>query len=106
MSAEPIGLQSALHFLALVRNDAKLRDTLAVNRLTLKVADLVTFGAKCGLKFDEVALRRAFVYDWQMRTAQWQLQARSSVPAESQLGATAQQPTGAPGGSVIASNIG
>jgi hypothetical protein len=106
MSVEPIWVQSALHFLALVRDDAKLRSSLAGDRLTLQVADLVTLGAQFGFSFDEAALRLAFVYDWQMRMAHWQLRARSTVPAESQLGTATKQSTGAPSGSVVATDIG
>lgn len=83
MSVEPILVQSALHFLALVRCDAKLQGSLAKNRLSLQVADLVALGVQYGLKFDEAALRQAFVYDWQMRMAQYQLRARLTMPCES-----------------------
>jgi hypothetical protein len=89
MSVEPTQIQSALWFLALVRQDAGLRNHLAAVRLTLRVADLVALGAQRGFAFDEAALRLAFVHGWQMRMASWQLRARSPLPVESQTGTAA-----------------
>lgn len=86
-------IQSALCFLAMIRNDANLHNRLAASRTTVDIPYLVILGAQCGHIFNEAALRKAFVFDWQMRMAQWQISVRSSMPVKFEGMPTAKQPT-------------
>lgn len=93
ITADENPIQSALCFIAMLRNDANLRDNLVASRQVVNVPYLVILGAQYGYRFNETWLRKAFVYDWQMRMAQWQLRTRLAMPVEHQTGVTAKQPT-------------
>lgn len=84
-------VQSALRFIQSLREDVLLRERLASTRPGLHLRDLVVMGAERGLVFDEASLRQAFVFDWQMRMAHWQLKARRSpTPSDVHAGAPTQ----------------
>ena len=82
-----------------IRNLESPATALAINKKQLIATTYVsTTSLTLGTQIDWDKVNRAISNAW--------LLGEISVPAESQLGAAAQQPTGAPGGSVIASNIG
>lgn len=62
-----MSLQSALFFIAAVREDDSLRRRIAAHRVDGSLSAIVTIARSAGFAFETDELRRGFLHDWSMR---------------------------------------